>query len=438
MTKDYIKRQFSNFYEQVVKSRMNTDYIKIAKATKLFDISHIEIPNPYKYSVYLTNGVLSVYAPPEGSVWGNYKILDSDLSDNNGRATIKINVAGINGTYKLALHYKRKSNGNTRIYEIHTFSEVGEYEYTLDLQHLTVYEDYDGNGVYVIIFNYGVNNESYTDHTYFINVDKFDTIVGEDSNLEGDNLTECLSIISAQMDNAVSQLDGSVELATPNGTSYVLQIKNDGTLQTVPKLPNKVLYIGNSLLLGFTNRGMAATTVDKDYYAIVNSYLSAKVQNYTPQKMSGTGFESCTTDTRVTDWFTSDLAPKMSNDIQLVIIQLGDNVNTAEKVAEFEKSCGMMASYVRENCPNARVCWVGSWLSDTKENIYKSACAKYGLTYIPIHDLQLIEGNMSSIGTTYIDYEGNEQTITTEGVAMHPSDKGFEAIAERMIKTLFE
>lgn len=107
--------------------------------------------------------------------------------------------------------------------------------------------------------------------------------------------------------------------------------------------------------------------------------------------------------------------------------------------------------YVREGIPvldiedekipdwGERVAWVGEWYSTSaKQTIIRDACAKYGCAFIDISDLPSVSGNQSYVGATYIDANGQEQTITNSGVASHPSDQGFTQISESIIATLFE
>lgn len=450
MTKEYLIRQFSNFYNEVIKGNfaksedvenLNTDDIGIKGQTVVFDINHLT--NLHK-SVQgggqtLQNGVYTFNAPTSGNIWGNYLITDGDLANSGGIGKVKINVKEVSGIWNTYFIYKKKSDGTTAfsLQNDYSISKVGEMVIDLDLNYLSVYKDYDGNGINVAIAN---NSKSTDDVKYTVVIDKYNLVYGEDNGLDGNNLTQVLTNINAKVDSISNDaIVDNTSLATPSGEKYIMQIKNDGSLVAVPKLPSNVLYIGNSLLFGFGNHGMASTTVNDDYYAKVNAYLEDKGKTLTTDKLQGFNFESAVSDSDVTTWLTDSLSTQMSNDRQLVIIQLGDNVNNADKLAEFEKSCGMLCSYIRENCPNARVAWVGMWYSSaTKLDIVKNACNKYGVTFVDIHDLFSVEGNQSYIGAKYIDANGEEQEITQSGVASHPSDQGFTAIANRIITTLFE
>ena len=141
----------------------------------------------------------------------------------------------------------------------------------------------------------------------------------------------------------------------------------------------------------------------------------------------------------VTNFLNTLLLPKLSNDTQLVIIQLGDNTSTALAREKFKTSCATLIEFIFAHAPNARIAWAGTWYeNDTVNEVITNTCKQYSVTRIPLNDLSIVDGNMSHIGATYIDGQGNEQTITTAGVASHPSPQGMRAIADRIISTLLE
>ena len=98
------------------------------------------------------------------------------------------------------------------------------------------------------------------------------------------------------------------------------------------KIPQKCLVIGNSITLGFGTHGMASSDVDTDFYYLIKEYLTGLNPNFQIERVDGRPWESCTTtETRKTK-LEEILADCLEEDTDLVIIQLGDNVNTAEKI----------------------------------------------------------------------------------------------------------
>jgi hypothetical protein len=335
--------------------------------------------------------------------------------------------------WKVAFIYAKTDGTQGFIYPA-SITQSGEYTVLWDIQYETVYNLYDGNGLTIGIVNaqtYGSDKE--------IVINSFNTNIGSaEEAIEGDNVTEALVILDNKIEEVTTNKNNIV-LTAPDGSKYAVLVDSTGNLTTSPVLPSNILYIGNSLLIGFGTHGMASTTVNDDYFAKVNAYLTNAGKTLTTDKLSSGSMEGATTDSAVQTWITGSLAPKLSNSTELVIVCAGDNANTIEKSSEFQKGCGMVMSYIREHAPHARIAWLSTWYGSTGNNkTIQAACAKYGATYVYISDLRSNPDNHSYIGATYIDSNGNEQTVTTDGVASHPSDQGFEIIANRIIKAMFE
>jgi len=62
-------------------------------------------------------------------------------------------------------------------------------------------------------------------------------------------------------------------------------------------------------------------------------------------------------------------------------------------------------------------------------------CADTGCTFVSISDLNTVE-NQNVVGGKYYDSNGGEHTIESTGVASHPGNLGFKAIANRMLYKL--
>lgn len=308
-----------------------------------------------------------------------------------------------------------------------------------------------------------------------------------------ENLTETISDLQkeiAVLEGRVNTLESSdrIILTAPNGQKYIVQCNNAGSLFTVPLYAKVVSYVGNSLLLGNGNFGMNATQETKDYAAIIGKTIKEKgTVSYSAVKISGTTFEDATTQQEVNAWIEDVLTVDLNENSELVLIQLGDNINTPEKRSNFENTCSTLLSEIRKYCSKARVAWVYGWyVNDQVRSIIQENCKLYGVDYIEINDLNTPE-NQSAIGTVIISeslktqtinydvleiisenelkitftingkqytsevivgsYENNPdgkvvefsgyQTITVSGgVASHPGDLGFEKIAQRIMERL--
>lgn len=232
-----------------------------------------------------------------------------------------------------------------------------------------------------------------------------------------------------------AKLTSSPYYTTPTGENYLLQVGRDGGMVMVPVVPSKALFIGNSLLIGF-GFGMAASDSEHDYYYLINQAIAAQKGGYTASKMSGTTWEAATSTKDQEAFLTNVLSPNLSDDLELVIVQLGDNVNTEAKLAVFAEGSRRLLEFIRTSCSKARVVWVGAWYQTAaKQKQMAAACKNTGCTFIDIWDLATSE-NKSAVGNTYTDTDGNVQTITSDGVASHPGDAGFKAIANRVLYEL--
>lgn len=220
--------------------------------------------------------------------------------------------------------------------------------------------------------------------------------------------------------------------------AFSLDNFNDTVNKELTLMPKNVLYIGNSLVFGHGTFGMAASNSNEDYYHHVNEYIIQHGKTVNPTKLKGTSFEASTTTDAQNSFMTSMLYPMLNNNLDLVIIQLGDNVNNADKLAVFPEGAKNLINYIKNNTNNAQVAWVGEWYSSkAKQKAISDACAECRATFVDISDLYTAE-NRASVGDIITYDDGTTKPITEAGVASHPSSKGMRAIADRIIGTLFE
>lgn len=308
-----------------------------------------------------------------------------------------------------------------------------------------------------------------------------------------ENLTETISDLQkeiAVLEGKVTSLESSSDiiLTSPNGTKYVVLVGNNGVVTTTPLYPEKALFIGNSLLLGNGDFGMNATDKTKDYYDIIKEHILAfGLGNYTSKQLSGTGFEDAESITTSNAWIEDILELELDADTDLVVVQLGDNVNTELKRTTFKSSCSTLIHNIRQIAPKARIAWVYGWYVNNEVRATIQEVIKiYGGTYIEINDLNT-KANQSEIGTVIthdsvksqnlaydtleiisatqlkitftvegkqyiseitvnsyqdsssnktVSWQGYETITVSGGVASHPGDLGFERIAQRIMERL--
>lgn len=253
------------------------------------------------------------------------------------------------------------------------------------------------------------------------------------------------------------------------------------------EIPDRALFIGNSLLLGNGTFGMNATDSEHDYHAIIQRKFLKVNPAYTDVKLSGVDFEACESQSQQEAWLEGTLRPVLRGDLDLVVIQLGDNVNTSKKKDVFERGAKSLIGMIKDYAPRAHVVWIYGWYSSS--SVAKSitnACKQYGVTRVGITDLNTAD-NESSIGTVVtlaepttqalnytrytqlsgsrlqiefdvhgenysaivrvMDYNddveshtltwrGYEMVTTDKDIASHPGNRGFEAIAQRFCEIL--
>lgn len=234
-----------------------------------------------------------------------------------------------------------------------------------------------------------------------------------------------------------SQTDTPNYLVAPDGTKYLSSIDNSGNIIGIPLVPNKVLFLGNSLLLGHGTFGMCAKDSKHDYYHYVTQEITRQNPNATYDRLQAATYEGMTESTSAKNYLESTLKPKLDENINLVVVQLGDNVNTSEKISYFlEEGCINLLRYIRTNCPKARVVWMGEWYGNAeKQACIKGSCASTGSEFVNISDL-VTSANQGKMGDIITADNGEQHEVTSAGVASHPGNLGMLAIANRLLYRL--
>lgn len=230
--------------------------------------------------------------------------------------------------------------------------------------------------------------------------------------------------------------DGSraVEICDPDGNSLCL----------APVIPQKVLFMGNSILLGMCNAfGMCASDNEHDYYHLVSSAIRKHNPNAEFRKLHGSGLEHAETfDAVRAYWQTAPNiytgAPAKESftpDLDLIVIQLGDNVNTDEKERVFTENLGLYLRTVRKACPRARMIWVHGWYNRGRiDGVLTELCRRFRIPLIDVFDIRSKETE-SRAGAAYRTPDGEVLTVSDNWIT-HPGDLGMARIAERILNVL--
>ncbi|WEV68709.1 SGNH/GDSL hydrolase family protein [Bifidobacterium sp. ESL0775] len=230
-------------------------------------------------------------------------------------------------------------------------------------------------------------------------------------------------------------------LTSPDGAKWRITIGNDGTpaIQALSKTITRVRVLGNSL-----TTGMAASDPEHDWVSL----LAGKLHGINPgvtyhcwddgdktgdtvTTSSGYGFEVDATQARA-DAFAATL----HGDEDLVLIQLGDNVNNDQRRAAFRSQVGPLARAIRAKARGAVVMFVSGWFDQPSLNpAIDDAMAGVGGWHLTIGDLNT-KDNQASMGATVTWPDRTTHTIDDPSLARHPGDKGMQAIVDRIWQTL--
>ncbi|MGB4824680.1 MAG: SGNH/GDSL hydrolase family protein [Leuconostoc mesenteroides] len=249
---------------------------------------------------------------------------------------------------------------------------------------------------------------------------------------DNSNATQALS------DNVADLLPFKKNLfvKSPSGKKFILMVDENGNLITKSSVPTNVVVVGNSLTNNWGNFGLAASNPTLDWYAHVKDYI-VKVNPEAVFNRFGFGsWEDATTTEARDTVFNNQMKPALSADTDLVIVQLGDNINSNDKYATFPNDVRKLIKNIRSVSPKATVVWVGSWYQSYSNLVSDIgvACAAENATFANIHYITQQSGVTSYMGATQTDADGNTRTIDSAGRASHPGDKGHQLIADEVIR----
>ena len=367
----------------------------------------------------------------DGSASGSRGITSPVLNDTSKKLIIECDVENVSQSELNFTFYIAKSNNSfIGIGNQTNIDENNHFKTIVDMPYYAVYSGYSNYYVWLMLAGEGI--VKFTNFKFY-----YSDIV--EASIYADNFTDMIKNIDNKVSGSSIIKSDVMYIQAPNN-KYFMQANDSGTLQLIDVIPNKTLFIGNSLLLGNHHGdyafGMCATNNQSDYYYHISQHILSKKGTATFEKMLGTDFEGATNQTTVNNFLNNTLLPKLNNDLQLVLVQLGDNINTQEKVTMFNTSCLELLQFIRTHAPNSRVVFVGEWYSTSqKQTIIAKACKNSGCQFVDISMLN-IEENRSSIGTVITYPDGYTETVNSSGVASHPNNIGMKAIADKVLNEL--
>lgn len=249
------------------------------------------------------------------------------------------------------------------------------------------------------------------------------------------SLTDLLANVFAKMDSLEhgGNCSGQASLTSPNGSRYSIGVDDDGTLCSIPHIPQTMLVMGNSITLGLGGTfGMCATSQQADWCNRTIQAVRSVNTQVRVDKMNCAQFEQCESLDDATAWIQTNAARWTGKD--LVVIQIGDNVNTDARRTVFAQSLPLLINSIHTASPHGRIIIVGIWFTSQLVADAIEATTRQGVLVTRIDDLN-IAANCGVRGQTITMPNGSTITAQDNWIT-HPGDQGMRLIAERVIQTI--
>jgi Secretion system C-terminal sorting domain len=194
--------------------------------------------------------------------------------------------------------------------------------------------------------------------------------------------------------------------------------------------PLKVAILGNSIVghgpapeIGWKGDwGMAASAKERDFVRLIEKDLKNISQNIEVKELNIADFER--------NYQGYNLDNANLNNIKnfnpdILVLRLGDNIEDWNMdIPDFHKYLQGLVKYIANNRSMRVVVTNSFWSSATRDYAFQSFIEKYGYRFVDLRGL-------------YDDKTNTAQGLFTDiGVAKHPSDKGMQAIKDRIWKEL--
>lgn len=240
-----------------------------------------------------------------------------------------------------------------------------------------------------------------------------------------------------KIDEAKQQIKQVAVLTSPSGKKFRISVDDTGALSAVSTIPTNVQIFGNSLTCYYKDGfpALGATDQDHDWYHYVTDYIKSANSSAVigPRRNVAPWEQSANRD----EQFNKLIKPNLSADTDLVILQLGDNVNSDALHSGFATDVMNLFKDIKAIAPKAKIYFVGMWFCGWQDMIdsAQAACRKYDGTFVDIQDLANGPSNKAYIGEVVTLPDGTTKTLENEGEANHPGDTGYKKIADRIINS---
>lgn len=252
-----------------------------------------------------------------------------------------------------------------------------------------------------------------------------------------DSLSKGISDNTQKVNDIKKEVKQVAVLTSPSGKKFRISVDDNGSLSAVSTIPTNVQIFGNSLTCYYKDGfpALGASDQNHDWYHYVNDYI--KSINSSAVIGSRRNIAPWEQNTNREDQFNTLIKPNLTADTDLVILQLGDNVNSDSLHAGFSNDIMNLFKNIKAISPKAKIYFVGMWFYSWQDMLdsVQTACRKYDGTFVDITDLAQDSSNKAYIGEVVTLPDGTTKTLSTEGEANHPGDTGYKKIADRIINS---
>lgn len=191
----------------------------------------------------------------------------------------------------------------------------------------------------------------------------------------------------------------------------------------------KWMAIGNSLTwIESWGRGICSTQPDNDYFGIVKAWLEERYDTVQSNRYNFSDWERSTLRSTMYDL----IDPYLSEDLNLVTIQLGENVAYLDT---YEADLTQLINYVKKKCPNARVILIDDFWYQETSDIRRAVAEQTKTDFVDLSEIRGKKEYQSLEGTVYYLPDGNTGTVEKNSET-HPGDAGMAFIADQLIHVI--
>ena len=200
------------------------------------------------------------------------------------------------------------------------------------------------------------------------------------------------------------------------------------------KRPLKVACLGNSLthhgyladIEWYGDWGMAASKRENDFCHVLEKELQQYNRKSEVLPLNIYGWEinpTCDLDS---------LAGEVCRGADVIILRMCDNVRDIEA---FKQNIGRLVEFCQTQTPHVIIAGT-FWRNERYERILATAAERYGLEYVDLGWITLLNDIYPKVGDTLYDIEGKPYTITKDIIIGHPNDKGMRLIAHSLLRAI--